>query len=106
MNDVTFVETARMLAQRAIQQSTKGEDRLSHAFRLVLARTPNESERKKLLSSLAYYKDHFQADPGGAARLISQGDAPANRSIPVDELAAYTAVASLILNLDEAVTKE
>jgi hypothetical protein len=105
MNDVTFVEAARVMAQRVFQEA-KGEDRLVHAFRLVLARTPNEAERKKLVSSLAYYVNRFQADPDAASKLIAQGDAPPDAAIPAPELAAYTAVASLILNLDEAVTKE
>jgi hypothetical protein len=105
MNDVTFVEAARVLAQRVFREA-KEDDRLEHAFRLVLARTPNEFERSKLASSLAYYRTRFQADPEGASKLIAQGDAPRDSGIPVPELAAYTAVASLILNLDEAVTKE
>jgi hypothetical protein len=105
MNDVTFVEAARVLAQRVFREA-EGDDRLVHAFRLVLARTPNEAERKKLISSLAYYMNRFQADPKAASKLITQGDAPPDPAIPVPELAAYTAVASLILNLDETVTKE
>jgi hypothetical protein len=105
MNDVTFVEAARMLAQRVMRES-KGDDRVSQAFRLVLARSPNGTEQQKLLASLAYYKDRFQSDAGAAAKLIAQGDTPTDPKLPPAELASYTAIASMILNLDEAATKE
>jgi hypothetical protein len=73
---------------------------------LVLARVPNGGELNRLKDSLAFFRDHFQSDAKAAGELISQGNTPAPRDIAPAELAAYTAVASLILNLDEAVTKE
>jgi hypothetical protein len=59
-----------------------------------------------LRSSLAFYADHYQTDREAATQLVSQGEAPHDNNIDVSELAAYTAVASLILNLDEMITKE
>ncbi|MBX5496791.1 MAG: chromosome segregation protein, partial [Bryobacteraceae bacterium] len=82
------------------------EQRLDLAFRLVLARLPRDFERKKLSASLQFFKDHFASEPEAARKLLSQGDSASDPNIPAPELAAWTAVASLILNLDETVTKE
>jgi hypothetical protein len=107
MNDVTFVEAARALAQRGIRESGENADkRLSRIFQLVLARTPQDWELTKLRNSLAFYRDHYSTEIKAAEELVSQGDSPRDQGIEPRELAAYTAVSSLILNLDEAVTKE
>jgi hypothetical protein len=107
MNDVTFVEASRKLAERAIRQG-RGEmdDRIVCVFRQVLGRPPAERELGKLRDSLRFYLDHFRANPRAAADFTSQGETPRDKRIEASELAAYTAVASLILNLDETVTKE
>jgi hypothetical protein len=105
MNDVTFVEASRKLAERVILEGPP-ETRLERAFRLVLARAPDAAEQSKLAGSLSFYKDHFASNKEAAAKFIEQGDSPSDPQIPKTELAAYTAVASLIFNLDEAVTKE
>lgn len=105
MNDVTFVEAARKLGERVIHEAPP-EQRLDLAFRLVLARLPKDFERKKLSASLQFFKDHFASESEAARKLLSQGDSASDPNIPAPELAAWTAVASLILNLDETVTKE
>jgi hypothetical protein len=61
---------------------------------------------QKLRSSLAYYSDHYRSQPGEAAKLAGQGDAPQPAGVSASDIAAYTAVTSLLFNLDEAVTKE
>jgi hypothetical protein len=106
MNDVTFVEAARVLAQHAIASSPDMDARLTHAFRRILARSPRAGEMQKLRSSLAYYSDHYRSQPGEAAKLAGQGDAPQPAGVSASDIAAYTAVTSLLFNLDEAVTKE
>jgi hypothetical protein len=107
MNDVTFVEASRKLAERAIREGSGPiDDRIVRAFRQVLGRPPGERELRKLRDSLRFYLDHFRANPKAAADFTSQGEAPRDERIEVSELAAYTAVASLILNLDETITKE
>ena len=96
-----------MMAQRAIREGgTTAEDRLLYAFRLALSRKPNDSELRTLRNSLAFYADHYQTDRDAAMKLVSQGDAARDSNIDQAQLAAYTAVASLILNLDETITKE
>lgn len=107
MNDVTFVEASRRMAQKAILEAgARAEERVGYTFRLALGREPNQKELQTLLGSLAFYKDLYQTDPKAAAALIGQGESPRDKTIPPSELAPYTAVASLILNLDETITKE
>ncbi|MSU65508.1 MAG: DUF1553 domain-containing protein [Opitutus sp.] len=106
LNDVTFVEASRILAQRVMREAgTPPEARLRLAFRLVLARAPGEAELKVLRKDLDSQLAHFQAEPAAALELVSAGEAPRDAEFPVGELAAYTTVTGLILNLDEAITK-
>jgi hypothetical protein len=102
MNDVQFVEAARVLAQRVMRDS----DRLATAFRLVLSRPPTDSERRRLTESAAVYRDHFLSHPEAASKLIRVGASVPDASLNPADLASWTTVCSLILNLDEAVTKE
>ncbi len=106
MNDVTFVEAARVLAQNAIASSREPEARLAFEFRHVLSRSPKPAELERLKHSLAYYSDRYQSEPGEAEKLASVGDAPRLKNMSAPEIAAYTAVGSLLFNLDEAITKE
>ncbi len=107
MNDVTFVEASRMLAERMMKEggSTPAE-RLGFAFRLATARQPQPPERQVLTDSFRYHLDRYQSDRGAALKLLAEGEHPRDETLDVQELAAYTAVASMILNLDETVTKE
>jgi hypothetical protein len=80
--------------------------RIAYGFELATARAPRERETEVLLSSFGYYRDAFQSDPDAAGKYLAQGEAPRDEKLDTRELAAYSAVASLILNLDAAVTKE
>jgi cytochrome c553 len=107
MNDVQFLEAARALAQRAILEA--GPDtarRLDRTFELVLARRPREAEAAAMRSMLAYAQDRFRTRPKDAEALLAQGESARERSIDVVDHAAWTTVASMVLNLDAAVTKE
>jgi hypothetical protein len=106
MNDVTFVEAARCLAQRALREGgATPEERVRLAFRLVLARAPKPPELRVLLDDLNDHLARFRADAKAAQELIGAGEAPRDAQCDPAELAAYTAVTGLILNLDEAITK-
>ncbi len=105
MNDVTFVEAARGLAQRVILDGGESaSDRVSLAFRKVLARPPRPEELTLLIDNLNANLVRYRGDPDAALALISQGESPRDEQITDSELAAYTALAGLILNLDEAIT--
>ena len=106
MNDVTFLEAARFIGQRMIREGGAApESRLRHGFRLVTSRDPLDAEARVLRDSLAYHLDYF-ASAEKARQYLAQGDAAADPSIAPRELAAYASVASMLLNLDEAVSKE
>jgi hypothetical protein len=107
MNDRIFIEAARVLASRMMREGGASEaDRIAYGFRLVTMRKPSEKELSVLTRGYDYYRTRFEADAAGALKLASEGDAPRDSSLEATQLAAYTNVASLILNLDEAVTKQ
>jgi hypothetical protein len=99
MNDVTFVEASRALAQRMMKQGG-----IDLGFRLATSRLPTERERSILLDLYRYNLDRYQTNPEAALKLVSQGESPRDASLNPNELAAWTLVASAILNLDETVT--
>jgi hypothetical protein len=106
MNDVTFVEAARVLAERVMKNAATADARLALAFRLTAARTPSPPEMKVLQSALAGHREHYREDRAAALKLVSSGEARRDKKLDVAEHAAYTAVCNLILNLDEVITKE
>lgn len=107
LNDVTFVEAARGLAQRVLlAEDLTAPDRLALAFRTATCRPPTVREQGILAANLHDHLDHYRSDPAAAKALVEQGDSPRDPSLDPSELAAYTAVCSLILNLDETLTKE
>ena len=106
MNDVTFVESARVLAQNMMHASTDATGRLRYGFRAATSRWPSAQEQEVLTASLRYHLDYFATGAKKAEEFVKQGDAPADRKLKANELAAYAAVASMILNLDEVVTNQ
>ena len=107
MNDVTFVEAARVLAQRMMSEGRDDpSERIRLGFRLATARTPGPRELEVLRAGLNHHLAEYRKDPVSASKLISIGESSPDGELEVSELAAYTAVANLILNLDETVTKE
>jgi hypothetical protein len=101
MNDVTFLEAARFIAQRMM----KAPDPLPYGFRLVTGRTPSERELDVLRGSFRYHLDYF-SNGDKARAFLEQGETPGDASLDRRQLSAYASVASLLLNLDETVTKE
>ena len=108
MNDVTYLEAARFFAQRILRESPghTTSDRIDFAVKSLLARPASDRERaalKRLLDDLLheYTKDKPAAD---AITRVGQGSKVAG--LPTADLAAWTGVASALLNLDESVTRE
>jgi hypothetical protein len=107
LNDVTYVEAARQLAQLAIEQGgTSPEERITFAFRRALARTPTPRELDVIRRGLDRYRKDFEADKEAALKLIRHGESPPGPAIDPVLLAAFTATAGVILNLDETITLE
>jgi hypothetical protein len=107
LNDVTYFEAARVLANRMIKEGGPSpEGRLNVAFERTLSRPPSKQESKILTASLQRRLAHYRQNLAAAKKLISDGDAKNDTGIAPAELAAYTVVASTILNMDETLTKE
>lgn len=106
MNDLQHVEAARHLATRVLQFGTaETADRIDLMFRIVLARYPNSSEQNELTNLLNEFQKQFSQRPEDAGQLISYGQSAPPKHFASDVLAAYTLLANLILNLDEAITR-
>jgi hypothetical protein len=104
MNDVTFLEAARKLAERMITEG--GNQRLAYGFRWATGRSANEKETQVLAKLLDKFQSDYAANPKAAEAYVKQGKSPKNANLSDADLAAYTAIASVLLNLDETVTKE
>jgi hypothetical protein len=105
LNDTTYVEAARALAQNAMEAHGTDAERLNFAFRRVLARAPTDTEAKVLLGALAKQRKLFAADKAAAAKLLKVGDSPRNEKLDPAEHAALAAVCLMVLNTDEALNK-
>jgi hypothetical protein len=107
MNDITFLEAARFIAQRMIKEGgANADDRLKYGFRLITGRAPSAPEEAILRDNLRFGMDYFSTKPEKALAYLSQGEAKPDPNLNPRDLAAYTSLASMLLNLDEAVTKE
>jgi Protein of unknown function (DUF1553)/Protein of unknown function (DUF1549)/Planctomycete cytochrome C len=107
MNDPTYVEASRFLAQRMIQEGGEAtETRIAHGFQLLLAREPSSQELKILVTAVERAHADFEKDDKAAAEFLSVGESKTSESIASTELAAFTSLASTLLNLDETITKE
>jgi hypothetical protein len=105
MNDPAYVEAARHFSERMIQHDKEADDRLDFGFRLVTARHPSSSEKAVLKEALQKYLAKYEKDAEAAKKLLAVGESPLNEKLNASELAAYTMVASLLLNLDETLNK-
>jgi hypothetical protein len=105
LNDPTYVEAARVLAGRAIARGADPQSRVRYLFREATLRSPTAVELQLLLDLAQRRLAHYRQKPSEAAKLVAVGTSrPPN--VEATDLAAWTIVASTILNLDETVTKE
>src|SRR5262249_19457613 len=107
LNDVTYVEAARRLAGVMLTEGGRTpEERIRYAFRRATARAPEPGELQALARGLARYRQTFGSDREAAVRYVRHGESPIDARLDPAELAACTATAEVILNLDETITKE
>jgi len=107
LNDPTYVEASRALAERTLRSGGQSDRaRIDFAFKLATARVPNPQERAVLLRSLTGFRSAYRRDEGNASKLASVGETKADSRLAPRELAAWTTLASMILNLDETITKQ
>ena len=106
LNDTTFVEASRSLAARAMEEKPGFEERLQWVYQCLLCRDPSEGEQAVWKASLERARDYFQSDASAAEAWLSTGGFQARSSLDTRELAAWSAVALGILNLDETFNRE
>ena len=105
LNDPTYVEAARKLAERILLSSTSNHDRMNLAFRIVLTRAPSDTEQTTLQEILDEAHTHFAANPATANELLSVGQSAWDVKLDPVDLAAWTTAMSVLLNLDESISK-
>ena len=106
MNDVQFVEAARTFAERVLKEGgTTNDERITFAFRSAVAREPTATEIATITALLNESVAEFLKEPEAAKLLLASGESPRDESLDANELAAWTMVTHLVLNLSEIVTK-
>ena len=103
-DETGFVESARHLAVRMLKEG--GDDPLGFGFRSLTARDPLARERELLGRAVKDYHSDYQRTPQAATQLLSVGASPPSDGFPAPQLAAYTALANVLLNLDEVINRE
>ena len=107
MNDVTFVEAARVLAQRELSTGARSvSERIERMFRIVTLRVPTARELEILCARYERNVEVYRRQPEAALALNRVGESAVPEALDAGELAALTTVASVLLNLDEVITRE
>ena len=105
LNDVQYVEAARVLAESVLTQPGSDEDRIRRAFVRLAGRAPDTREIAVLIQTLNEQRAEFAADLAGAGKLIHVGDSKPSPSLEPRELAAMTVTVQTILNSDAVIWK-
>ncbi len=107
MNNTVFVESARFMAESMLRASGSDvSDGIAFGFRSACGRSPSDREASVLLRAYDQFLEQYRRDKQAAVELLSVGETVRDNSLPEDQHAAMTMTASLILNLDETITKE
>ena len=106
LNDITYTEAARVMAEKIISSRESEEERLTYAFEWTTSRPPVSHELSILKNRLDSIRAEFDEDPPAAKKIIATGEYPVNQRINPTEYAAFTVISSLLLNLDETITRQ
>lgn len=106
MNDTQHFEAARAFGERIlVEGGTTADERITFAYRSVLSRSPAPEELAIVKQALGRYVARYRADAEAARRVVAAGESKPKANLAESELAAYTLLANLVLNLDETVTR-
>ncbi len=106
MNDPQFFEAARAFAERTIKEGGETpEARIAYIFEMATARLPKPKEAALLLKTFQAHYAELETNPEAAKELIAVGESPPDETLDAVEVAAWTMIANLILNLDEVLNK-
>ena len=106
LNDTTYVEAARCFAEQLLRQPGSDTDRLGQALAMATGRPARHDEIDLLAGRLAKLQVHYAEHPSEANELLSVGESKPDPALDAAQVAALTGITSLILNLDEILTKE
>src|SRR5262249_25154279 len=105
MNDPTYVEASRKLAERLMKEAKTTDERIGLAFRLTTARKPRTEELTVLRRVYEQQVAVYRKDQQAALKLLGVGESKGDKKLDVAELASWAGIASVVLNLDETVTR-
>jgi hypothetical protein len=106
MNEVTFVEAARGLAELMIKKGgTSPKEKITTGYRMATGFTPDSETLAIMLKNLNRRNNQFKQDKEAAKSLVNTGESSYDSSLNIEELAAYTVTANVLLNLDQVLTK-
>ena len=106
MNNITYVESSRFLAERMLRESTEPARAIEFGFRQLTSRQPTDNERKLLVRAHGDFRKQFTGRRDEALKLLKTGEKPRDKKLDPIQHAAMTMTASLMMNLDESITKE
>jgi mono/diheme cytochrome c family protein len=105
LNDPTYVEASRAFAERIMKESGSTKDRITFGFKQALSRSPTAAEIQVLEPLFLKHEKEFREDKSAALHLITVGSRPAPKDVDLPQLAAWTSVGRVILNLHETITR-
>lgn len=105
LNDPTYVEAAKAVAIRIATEPVDRDQRIEWAWQTVLQRSPRDDEREVIAALYEKHKAAYEIDPEAARKLLKVGQLPVPEKLDVADLAAWTHVARVLLNLHETITR-
>ena len=105
LNDPTYVEASRKLAERLLREAQSDAERIRLAFRLTAGRLPTASEQQVLAKMQTKAFEAFDLDRPRAEKLLSVGESPRDSELDAAAVASWTVVGQALLNLDEVVSR-
>ena len=106
LNDVTYIEASRVLAENVLLSNFTDDDRIVNMFEIATGRKPKPKETAVLREKLDILRNDFCEKSENAATLVALGEYMSNSLTDDVEHAAYTALGSMVLNLDETITRQ
>ena len=106
LNDVTYMEAARVIGERMLTYALEDEERIKYGFKLATSRKPNNKELGILKNQLKELRQIYLSSPEEALKVTSIGEFRKNSNLDLTDHASYSVLASLLLNLDETITRQ
>jgi hypothetical protein len=101
LNDPVHVEAAQALARRIARSGGSLDSRIDYAFRVCIARLPKPDERARVANLFTSARDSLARESASALKLATEPLGPAPKDLDITDLAAWTVVSNVLLNMDE-----